>query len=151
MFSCENKSQKQAKRPLSPELQKALADFEIAEDFEIDLFAAEPLIADPIAMEVDANGKVYVVEMHGYPLEKSGTGKVKMLIDTDSDGYPDQSTIFADSLVLPTGIMAWKNGVIVTDPPHVWYLEDSNGDNKADIKKNTTNRLCTFQSSAQLE
>ncbi|SFF12080.1 putative membrane-bound dehydrogenase domain-containing protein [Thermoflexibacter ruber] len=135
LFSCENKSQKQAKRPLSPELQKALADFEIAEDFEIELFAAEPLIADPIAMEVDANGKVYVVEMHGYPLEKSGTGKVKMLIDTDSDSYPDQSTIFADSLVLPTGIMAWKNGVIVTDPPHVWYLEDSNGDNKADIKK----------------
>lgn len=135
LFSCENKYQKQVQRPLSPELQKALADFEIAEDFEIELFAAEPLIADPVAMEVDADGKVYVVEMHGYPLDKSRTGKVKMLIDTDNDGYPDQSTTFADSLVLPTGITAWKNGIIVTDPPYVWYLEDSNGDNKADIKK----------------
>jgi putative membrane-bound dehydrogenase-like protein len=135
-FACENKNtQTQAKRTLTPELQKALADFEIAEDFEIELFAAEPLIADPVAMEVDENGKVYVVEMHGYPLDKSGTGKVKILKDTDQDGYPDQSVIFADSLVLPTGIMRWKNGVIVTDPPHVLYLEDTTNDDKADIKK----------------
>jgi putative membrane-bound dehydrogenase-like protein len=137
-FACENKNtqtQTTAKRTLTPELQKALADFEIAEDFEIELFAAEPLIADPVAMEVDENGKIYVVEMHGYPLDKSGTGKVKILKDTDQDGYPDQSIVFVDSLVLPTGIMRWKNGVIVTDPPHVLYLEDTNNDDKADIKK----------------
>lgn len=135
LLSCENKTEKQAQRQLTPELQKALSDFEIAEDFEIELFAAEPLIADPVAMEIDENGKIYVVEMHGYPLDKSGTGKVKILKDTDSDGYPDKSIIFADSLVLPTGIMRWKKGVIVTDPPNVLYLEDSNGDDKADIKK----------------
>ncbi len=134
-FSCENTPQKQVQRPLPLEIQKALADFEIAEDFAIELFTAEPLIADPVAMEVDADGKVYVVEMHGYPLDKSGTGKVKILSDTDGDGYPDQSTVFADSLLFPTGVMAWKNGIIVTDPPHVWYFEDTNGDNKADIKK----------------
>jgi len=134
-FACENKAPQKTPRILTPELQKALADFEIAEDFEIELFAAEPLITDPVAMEVDENGKIYVVEMHGYPLDKSGTGKVKILTDTDGDGYPDQSTVFADSLVLPTGIMRWKKGVIVTDPPNVLYLEDTNDDNKADIRK----------------
>lgn len=134
-FACENKQTTKVSRKLTPELQKALADFEIAEDFEIELFAAEPLIADPVAMEIDENGKVYVVEMHGYPLDKSGTGKVKILKDTDADGYPDQSVVFADSLVLPTGIMRWKKGVIVTDPPHVLYLEDTNNDDKADIRK----------------
>jgi putative membrane-bound dehydrogenase-like protein len=116
-------------------LQKALADFEVADGLEIELFAAEPLVADPVAMEIDENGLVYVVEMHGYPLDKSGTGRVKILTDTDADGYPDQATVFADSLVLPTGIMRWKKGVIVTDPPHVWYLEDQNGDHRADLKK----------------
>ncbi len=134
-FSCENKKQKKEARKFTPELQKAMADFEIADDFQIELFAAEPLIADPVAMEIDENGKIYVVEMHGYPLDKSGTGKVKILKDTDADGYPDQSIVFADSLVLPTGIMRWKKGVIVTDPPHVLYLEDTNNDDKADIKK----------------
>ncbi|MCU0449069.1 MAG: c-type cytochrome [Bernardetiaceae bacterium] len=122
-------------RALAPALQKALADFEVADGLEIELFAAEPLVADPVAMEVDENGLVYVVEMHGYPLDKSGTGRVKILTDTDADGYPDQATVFADSLVLPTGIMRWKNGVIVTDPPHVWYLEDQNGDHRADLKR----------------
>ncbi len=122
-------------RPLSSELQKALAAFEIAEGFRIELIAAEPLIADPVAMEVDENGVFYVVEMHGYPLDVSGSGLVKILKDTDTDGLPDTSVVFADSLVLPTGIMKWRKGVLVTDPPHVWYLEDSNGDDRADIRK----------------
>jgi putative membrane-bound dehydrogenase-like protein len=133
LFSCA--PERRPERVLAPELQKALADFEVADGLEIELFAAEPLVADPVAMEVDENGLVYVVEMHGYPLDKSGTGRVKILTDTNADGYPDQATVFADSLVLPTGIMRWKNGVIVTDPPHVWYLEDQDGDHRADLKK----------------
>lgn len=119
----------------SAELQKALADFEIAEEFKIELVAAEPLIADPVAMEIDEDGRMYVVEMHGYPLDLSGTGKVKLLKDRNGDGYPDKSVVFADSLKLPTGIMRWRKGILVTDPPHVWYLEDTNGDDKADIRK----------------
>ncbi len=119
----------------SAELQKALADFEIADGFKIELVAAEPLIADPVAMEIDEDGRMYVVEMHGYPLDLSGTGKVKLLKDTNGDGYPDKSVVFADSLKLPTGIMQWRKGILVTDPPHVWYLEDTNGDDKADIRR----------------
>ncbi len=135
LFACGPRPAPPAAQHLSPELQKALASFELADDFEIELYAAEPLIADPVAMEVDENGTVYVVEMHGYPLDKSGTGKVKILTDTDHDGYPDASQVFADSLVLPTGIMRWQKGVIVTDPPNVLYLEDTTGDGKADIRK----------------
>lgn len=119
----------------SPELQKALADFELADGFTVELVAAEPLIADPVAMEIDENGRLFVVEMHGYPLDLAGSGKVKMLTDTNGDGYPDKSTVFADKLVLPTGIMRWKNGFIVTDAPDVLYLEDTDGDGKADIRK----------------
>lgn len=105
------------------------------EGFSVEMVASEPLIADPVAMEVDENGDMYVVEMHGYPLDVSGSGKVKLLKDTDNDGYPDQSIIFADKLTLPTGIMRWKNGFIVTDAPDVLYLEDTNNDGKADIRQ----------------
>lgn len=116
-------------------LEDALSTFELEEGFQMELIAGEPLISDPVDMEIDEFGRLYVVEMHGYPLDISGTGKVKLLSDTDGDGKMDQSIIFADSLTLPTGIMRWKKGVLVTDPPHVFYLEDTNGDNKADIKE----------------
>ncbi len=109
--------------------------FKFADSFNIELIAAEPLIGDPVAMEIDENGQLYVVEMHGYPLDLSGSGVVKVLQDTDGDGLPDKSTIFADGLTLPTGIMRWKKGVIVTDAPDVWYLEDTDGDLIADKRE----------------
>jgi putative membrane-bound dehydrogenase-like protein len=86
-------------------------------------------------MDFDEYGRIFVVEMPGYPLDTSGTGRVKLLEDTDGDGRPDSSTTFADKLVLPTGIIRWKKGVLVTDPPNVLYLEDTDGDNRADRRE----------------
>lgn len=112
-----------------------LDSFEIEQGFQIELMAMEPLISDPVDMEIDELGRWYVVEMHGYPLDLSGSGKVVRLTDTNDDGIPDASTVFMDSLVLPTGIMRWKRGFLVTDPPNVLYLEDTNDDGKADVKE----------------
>ena len=115
--------------------QKTLATFELPPGFKIELVAAEPLVSDPVAMEIDENGLMYVVEMHGYPLDQGGSGKIKVLTDTDGDGKMDESILFAEGLMLPTGIMRWKQGVLVTDPPHVLYLEDTDGDHRADVKR----------------
>ncbi|WP_229215106.1 PVC-type heme-binding CxxCH protein [Dyadobacter bucti] len=113
---------------------QALATFQLAEGFQIEMIASEPLIADPVAMEIDEYGRMYVVEMHGYPLDKSGSGKIKLLSDADGDGKMDDSKVFAEGLMLPTGVMRWKKGIIVTDAPNVLYLEDTDGDGKADVK-----------------
>ena len=115
--------------------EKALSTFKLPPGFKIELVAAEPLISDPVDMTIDEEGRMYAVEMHGYPLDVNNSGKVIMLRDTNGDGKMDTRTVFADSLVLPTGVMRWKKGIIVTDPPNVYYLEDTNGDGKADIKK----------------
>ncbi len=110
--------------PYSPE--QALETFQIEQGFRIELFAAEPVIRDPVAMEFDEFGRIYVVETPGYPLDtETAGGTVKLLVDTDSDGLPDSVTVFADGLTMPTGIMRWKQGVIVTDPPSVLYFEDT--------------------------
>ncbi len=120
-------------RGLSPE--ESLPTFELPEGFQIEQIAAEPLVADPVDMEIDESGRLYVVEMHGYPLDKSGSGAVKLLEDTDGDGKMDKSTVFADNLVLPTGVMRWKQGILVSDPPNILYLEDTDGDGKADKRE----------------
>jgi putative membrane-bound dehydrogenase-like protein len=118
--------------PIEPE--NALSTFELEPGFKIELVANEPLVSDPVDMEIDEYGRLYVVEMHGYPLDKSGAGQIKLLTDTNGDGRMDKSTVFADGLTLPFGIMRWKKGVLVTDAPHVLYLEDTTGDGKADIR-----------------
>ncbi len=118
---------------LTPE--QSLSTFQLPEGFKIELVASEPMISDPVAMEVDENGNFYVVEMHGYPLDTTGLGVIKLLTDTNGDGTPDKSSVFADHLRLPTGIMKWKKGLLVVDVPDIVYLEDTNNDGKADIKQ----------------
>lgn len=109
--------------------------FELVEGFTMTLVAGEPLIADPVDMEIDEFGNLYVVEMPGYPLDLSGSGRVKMLADSDGDGTMDKATVFAEGLTLPTGIMRWKQGVLVVDTPRVLYLEDTDGDGRADKRE----------------
>ncbi len=114
---------------------EALKSFELAEGFQIELLAAEPLLADPVAMEIDEQGRLYVVEMPGYPLDLEFSGKVRLLTDSDGDGTMDQSTVFAEGLRFPNGILRWKQGVLVTDAPDLIYLEDTDGDGRADKRE----------------
>lgn len=112
----------------------ALKSFELADGFKIELLASEPLLGDPVDMEIDEAGHLYVVEMPGYPLNTSGTGVVKQLFDKDGDGLMDSSVVFADQLVLPNSVMRWKNGLLVTDAPYVLYFEDRDHDGRAEIR-----------------
>ncbi len=124
----------QQKKPLfvpTPPDQ-ALSTFTIADGFTLELVAAEPLVKSPVDMEIDEWGRMYVVEMPGYPLDVAGSGKIILLSDSDGDGTMDKRTVFMEGLILPTGIQRWKNGFIITDSPHVLYLEDTDDDGKAD-------------------
>lgn len=114
--------------------EHALSTFEVPPGFKIELIAAEPLISDPVDMEIDEYGNMYVVEMHGYPLDISGNGNIILLKDNNKDGKMDERVVFADNLILPAGVMRWKKGILVTDAPNLLYFEDSDQDGKADIR-----------------
>ncbi len=130
-FSCQEKIKEYTGTgAVKPE--NTIETFETEPGFKIELIASEPLLSDPVDMEIDEYGRMYVVEMHGYPLDKSGSGKIRMLTDSSGDGKFDKSTVFADKLVLPNSIMRWKKGVLVTDAPYVLYFEDTNDDGIAD-------------------
>lgn len=111
----------------------ALSTIQVPDGFKVEMIAAEPLITDPVDMEIDEYGRMFVVEMHGYPLDKSGSGKIVMLSDTNGDGIMDKRTVFKEGLLLPNGIQRWKKGFIITDSPNIYYLEDTDKDGKADI------------------
>ncbi len=114
---------------------EALGTLKINRGYRIERFASEPSVVSPVAMDFDENGNIYVVEDRAYPLNVKGkVGRVKMLRDSNGDGIPDKASIFAEGLVLPTGVMRWKKGILVTDAPDVWYFEDTDGDGKADVK-----------------
>jgi putative membrane-bound dehydrogenase-like protein len=111
---------------------EALATLQVADGFKIEMIASEPMISSPVDMEVDEYGRMYVAEMPGYPLDVSGSGKIILLEDTNGDGVMDKRTVFKDGLLLPTGILRWKKGILVTDSPNIIYLEDTDNDGKAD-------------------
>jgi putative membrane-bound dehydrogenase-like protein len=123
--------------PRSPE--ESLKVLHLPEGFEAKIVAAEPLVLDPVAFDWDAKGRLWVVEMADYPLgldnvDASG-GRIRVLEDRDDDGTYDHATLFAEGLNFPNGILTWREGVIVTAAPDILYLEDTDGDGKADQKE----------------
>src|ERR1051325_8965636 len=128
--------------------REAAKTFRVLDGFRMDLLASEPLVASPVAMTYDENGRAYVCEMRDYPYTDkahhqrnqenptdAAIGTVRLLEDTDGDGVFDKATVFADGLSWPTGVACWKGGVFVAATPDLWYLKDTDGDGKADIRR----------------
>lgn len=123
--------------PTAPE--DALAAIQVGEDFVVELVAAEPLVVDPVAIDFGSDGSLWVAEMRDYGHEVDDefeqTGCISHLGDRDGDGRPDQATAFQTGLRFPTDVKVWRKGVIVCDAPEVIYLEDTDGDGRADFRK----------------
>jgi putative membrane-bound dehydrogenase-like protein len=113
----------------------SLRTLRVESGFEVQLVASEPDIQDPVALDFDEDGRIFVVEMPGYPLDTSASGRVRLVEDTNGDGRPDRSRVFAEGLAMPTGVMRWKDGVIVTAAPDVLYFEDKDGDGRAEKRE----------------
>ncbi|MBV08425.1 PVC-type heme-binding CxxCH protein [Rubinisphaera sp.] len=118
-----------------PDPEKEQASFQVADGFEVNLFAAEPMIAKPTQMNWDTQGRLWVSTSETYPHVKPGedaNDKVMVLEDTDHDGVADKSTVFADGLLLPTAILPGDGGVYVANSTELLHLKDNDGDGKAD-------------------
>ncbi|GAA5220765.1 PVC-type heme-binding CxxCH protein [Membranihabitans marinus] len=119
--------------PLSPEDSRL--HIQVPEGFEVELFAAEPNIINPIAFTWDERGRLYVVQSQDYPHELAnevGGDRITICEDTDGDGKADKFTDFATEQSLTTGITVVKGGIIVSQAPNMVFLEDRDGDDKMD-------------------
>ena len=107
--------------------------------FRVELVAAEPLVRDPVAIDFDERGRMYIVQLPLYNLyilkDSKERGSIALLEDTNGDGQYEKSTLFADDLNYPTAVACWDGGVFVGDAPDLLYLKDTDGDGKADERK----------------
>ncbi len=115
----------------------------LPEGFSVQVIAAEPDVRQPIAMTIDAKGRVWVAEAYQYPTRAQGdVGKDRVLIfeDTDGDGVLDKHKVFVDNLNLVSGIEVGMGGLWVGAAPYLLFIPDANGDDIPDgpaVKKLT--------------
>src|SRR5947208_6338690 len=105
-------AQRDAKIPdPDPEIERK--SFIVAPGFEVNLYAESPLLAKPIQMNFDPQGRLWIASSSVYPQIQPGQvadDKILILEDEDEDGYAEKSTVFADGLMIPTAIMPGDGG-----------------------------------------
>lgn len=130
-FSCNNKSEN-PDAEIIVNAEDAIDLMKVEEGFKVVLVAAEPLVVAPVAMNFDDRGRLWVVEMTGYMPDTDGegenapNGKIIILEDEDGDGRMDIRKVFLENLVLPRAISFVENGILVAEPPALWYYEIEN-------------------------
>ena len=134
------------RRNPAPRLQQPLSTAEAAKHmqvppgFELQLFAAEPLITgNPEAMAWDERGRLWIAETKDYPNNPQPAGQgndvIKILEDANHDGRADKATVFADKLTIVSSLVFANGGVIVSQAGEMVALKDTNGDDKADLRE----------------
>ena len=112
--------------------------FKVAPGYHVELVACEPMVQNPIFFEFDPEGRIWVVEYQGYMRDLAGSGegdpicRVVVLEDTDADGRADKSTVFLDKLVMPRSFAFVKGGILLQEPPKLWFCADKDGDLRCD-------------------
>lgn len=122
----------------APDIAAELAAFDISEEFSINIFASNPMIANPINANWDSRGRLWVSTSTTYPHIKPGhipNDRIVILEDTDKDGRADQSTVFAEGLLIPQSIMPVPGGAYVCSATEFIHLIDRDGDDHADERR----------------
>ncbi|MEX2357354.1 MAG: hypothetical protein WEE51_03430, partial [Pirellulaceae bacterium] len=113
--------------PTSP--QDALRTFDLLPGLKLEQVASEPNVVDPVALDFDEYGRMYVVEMRGYSEdEELNIGRIRRLEDTTGDGKYDKSEVFLDGLSWPTAVVCTGGGILIGASPDILFAKDTTGD-----------------------
>ena len=131
-------AQRGLKKIPDPDPAKQLETFTLAEGFEVSLYASDPMIAKPIQMNWDESGRLWIASSRTYPHIEVGAearDQILVLDDRDADGEADHVDVFADNLLIPTGVLPGDGGAYVANSTELLHLSDRDGDGKADTER----------------
>jgi putative heme-binding domain-containing protein len=120
--------------------QEAISKMKIHSGMEVNVFASEemfPRLINPVQVAVDTDSRLWASVWPSYPHWNPTQPRKDALVilpDDNGDGVADDCIIFADELNSVTGFEFWGGGVLVAAPPEIWFLKDTDGDDKADVK-----------------
>ncbi len=122
---------------LNPE--EAVEAMTIKDGYEVNAWAGEPMITQPIAFCWDHKGRLWVAENRDYETRKtgfsnSGDSRILILEDTDGDGKADSRKVFLEGIPFPSAIAVGFDGVFLAAPPNLLFVPDRNKDDKADME-----------------
>lgn len=124
----------------SHEAENATEQLDVHPELEAQLFASEPMMVSPAAIDIDHRGRVWVCEVVNYRKhngERAEGDRILILEDTDGDAKADKSTTFYQGTDVNSahGICILGNKALVSCGNDVFWLIDDNGDDKADRKE----------------
>ncbi|MEX2565485.1 MAG: PVC-type heme-binding CxxCH protein, partial [Cyclobacteriaceae bacterium] len=121
---------------LTPEA--AIEAMTVKEGFQVNVFAAEPMITQPMAFCWDDRGRLWIAENRDYEsrshgFSNAGDSRILILEDKNGDGKADSQKVFMDGLAFPAAIAVGFDGLYVGAPPNLLFVPDINGDDQADM------------------
>lgn len=122
---------------LTPE--EAVESMTIKEGFNVNAWAAEPMITQPMAFCWDDKGRMWIAENRDYEsrgsgFANSGDSRILILEDTDRDGVADSRKVFLEGIPFPSAIAVGFDGLYLGAPPNFMFIPDKDGDDKADME-----------------
>lgn len=120
---------------LTPE--EAIAEMTIKEGYQVNTFASEPMITQPMAFCWDDRGRMWIAENRDYEsrvsgFSGSGDSRILILEDTDQDGIADKKTVFLENIPFPSAIAVGFDGLFLGAPPNLLFIPDKDQDDRAD-------------------
>ena len=136
----------------------ALAGFRYPDDLTLDLVLSEPAIHQPVFMNFDHRGRLWVVQYNQYPFPEGlkitsidnhlrakfdkvpapppdgvkGADKITFFEDSNGDGTYDKATDVITGLNIATSVALGRGKIWVLSPPYLLAYPDPDGDGLPD-------------------
>jgi putative membrane-bound dehydrogenase-like protein len=121
-----------------PDTEKRFPPLRVPAGFKATLFACDPLVEYPSAIALGPRpGTLFVAAdyMTGLGTDIVRRDEVRLIEDTDGDGYADKATVFAGGLNSVQGLAYHDGTLYVMHAPFLTALRDTDGDGRADERK----------------
>ena len=113
--------------PATNEAELALQIIQVPDDLDVNLWAAEPMLANPVAIDIDEKGRLFTSETNRYRTSTLDIRDYMEMLELDL-----ASRTIEDRQALIHSVFEEEASQFELETEVIRVLEDTNGDGKAD-------------------